>query len=40
MKERNITVTLKKAIEWYNSGNTSLKEIVLQVCFISGIYRW
>ena len=30
MKERNITVTLKKAREWYNSGNTSLKEIALQ----------
>ena len=30
MKERNITVTLKKAIEWYNSGNTSLREIALQ----------
>lgn len=28
--ERNITITLKKAIEWYNSGNASLKEIALQ----------
>ena len=28
--ERNITVTLEKAREWYNSGNTSLKEIALQ----------
>lgn len=28
--ERNITITLKKAREWYNSGNTSLKEIALQ----------
>lgn len=30
MEERNITVTLDKAREWYNSGNESLKEIVLQ----------
>ena len=28
--ERNITITLEKAREWYNSGNTSLKEIALQ----------
>ena len=28
--KRNITVTLEKAREWYNSGNTSLKEIALQ----------
>lgn len=28
--ERNITITLKKAREWYNSDNTSLKEIALQ----------
>ena len=28
--ERNITITLEKAIELYNSGNTSLKEIALQ----------
>lgn len=28
--ERNITITLKKAIEWYNSGNASLKEVALQ----------
>lgn len=30
MKERNITVTLEKAREWYNSDNESLKEIALQ----------
>ena len=30
MKERNITVTLKKAREWYNSGNATLKEVALQ----------
>lgn len=30
MKERNITVTLEKAKEWYNSGNATLKEIALQ----------
>ena len=30
MKEINITVTLDKAREWYNSGNESLKEIALQ----------
>ena len=30
MKERNITVTLEKAREWYNSDNKSLKEIALQ----------
>ena len=28
--ERNITITLEKAVEWYNSGNDSLKEIALQ----------
>lgn len=28
--ERNITVTLEKAKEWYNSNNTSLREIALQ----------
>lgn len=30
MEERNITITLNKAIEWYNSENTTLKEIALQ----------
>ena len=30
MKERNITITLDKAREWYNSENESLKEIALQ----------
>ena len=30
MKERNITVTLNKAKEWFNSGNATLKEITLQ----------
>ena len=28
--ERNITVTLENARNWYNSGNTSLKELALQ----------
>lgn len=28
--ERNITITLEKAREWYNSNNVSLKEIALQ----------
>lgn len=28
--ERNITITLEKAKEWYNSDNESLKEIALQ----------
>lgn len=28
--ERNITITLEKAKEWYNSGNNQLKEIALQ----------
>lgn len=28
--ERNITITLEKAREWYNNGNNQLKEIVLQ----------
>lgn len=28
--ERNITITLEKAKEWYNSDNESLKEVVLQ----------
>ena len=30
MEERNITVTLEKAKEWFNSGNATLKEIALQ----------
>lgn len=30
MEKRNVTVTLDKAREWYNSGNESLKEIALQ----------
>lgn len=30
MKERNITLTLDKAKEWFNSGNATLKEIALQ----------
>ena len=30
MEERNVTVTLNKAKEWFNSGNTILKEIALQ----------
>lgn len=28
--KRNISITLEKAQEWYNSGNKSLKEIALQ----------
>ena len=27
MKERNVTITIDKAREWYNSENESLKEI-------------
>ena len=30
MKERNITITLDKAKEWFNSENATLKEIALQ----------
>ena len=30
MEERNVTVTLNKAKEWFNSGNEILKEIALQ----------
>ena len=30
MEERNVTVTLNKAKEWFNSGNATLKEIALQ----------
>lgn len=30
MKERNITITLNKAKEWFNSENATLKEIALQ----------
>lgn len=30
MLERNITVTLEKAKEWYNSDNATLKEVALQ----------
>ena len=28
--ERNITIALEKAKEWYNSDNESLKEVALQ----------
>lgn len=30
MDTRNVAVTLKKAKEWYNSGNATLKEVALQ----------
>ena len=30
MKERNVTVTLEKAKEWFSSGNATLKDIALQ----------
>lgn len=30
METRNIAVTLEEAKEWYNSGNTTLKEVALQ----------
>lgn len=30
MKERNVTVTLNKAKEWFNSGNATLREVALQ----------
>lgn len=30
MLKKNVTVTLEKAKEWYNSGNATLKEIALQ----------
>lgn len=30
METRNVTITLEKAREWYNSGDASLKEIALQ----------
>ena len=30
MKERNVTVTLDKAREWFNSGNAALREVALQ----------
>lgn len=30
MEKRNVTVTLDKAREWFNSGNASLKEVALQ----------
>lgn len=30
MEERNITITLDKAREWYNSGDKALKEVALQ----------
>lgn len=30
MKERNVTVTLEMAKEWFNSGNATLKDIALQ----------
>ncbi len=30
METRNVTITLEKAKEWFNSGNSSLKEVALQ----------
>ena len=30
MEERNITITIDKAKEWYHSGNNALKEVALQ----------
>lgn len=30
MEERNVNITLDKAIEWYNSNDTSLREIALR----------
>lgn len=30
MKTRNVALTLGKAQKWYNSGNTSLREVALQ----------
>lgn len=30
MKKRNITITLEKAIEWYNSDDESLRDLALQ----------
>lgn len=30
MKERNVTITLSKAREWFNSGNATLREVTLQ----------
>ena len=30
MVKRNITITLEKAIEWYNSDDESLKDLALQ----------
>lgn len=30
MKESNVTVTLSKAREWFNSGNATLREVALQ----------
>lgn len=30
MNTRNVSVTLEKAREWYNSGNVTLKEVALQ----------
>ena len=30
MKERNVTITLSKAREWFNSGDATLREIALQ----------
>lgn len=30
MVKRNVTITLEKAIEWYNSDDESLKDLALQ----------
>lgn len=40
MLERNVTVTLKKAKEWYNSNNATLKEIALQAFSEEELYTY
>ena len=40
MKERNVTVTLNKAKEWFNSGNATLKEIALQAFDKDELYNF
>lgn len=40
MLKRNVTVTLEKAKEWYNSNNATLKEIALQAFSEEELYTY
>lgn len=38
--ERNITITLDKAIEWYNGDNETLKELALEAFTKKELYSF